>query len=187
MYIYIYLKRAHRRSVCARKAELTRKSARLFSTRAKCFWRKREQSILYLIWHLFNRRGEREAKESRHLTFKKESHNELSLNGKRGSHATTFRATGNTIPYHRSCAFLLRSSQSERRRCERDKGGGQDEWVVSSNLPIQMSFQKSQIEKKIKERILSADDVYTRGHFLLSLSHSFAHSSSLYYCSCCCY
>jgi hypothetical protein len=77
---------------------------------------KGEQRILYLIWHLFTRLSG----ESRHRTFKKkESHNnERSLDGERGSRATTcIRATGNnTIPCHRFCMrfFFFRLQSAER-------------------------------------------------------------------------
>ena len=78
---------------------------------------KGERSILYLICHLFTRLS-----GSRVIAHSKKNHttNELSLDGKRGSRATTFiRATGNAIPYHRFCVrlffFCLQSAERQSR------------------------------------------------------------------------
>ena len=127
-------------------------------------------SVSYLLSRAFVCEGERRATHfifnlaSLYPTFRKKrrgvasSHIQkritqqrtLSLDGKRGSRrATTFiRATGNTIPCHRFCMrFFFFRLQSAEDGCERDKVGSRQ----CANVPIQMSFQKSQIEKKRRE------------------------------------
>ena len=111
VYIYIYCTHAHRGSVCAREAtrEDGKKCASLLYSR-KVFLAKTRARILYLIWHLFNRRGEREAKESRVISHSKKEYS-LSLNGARGGHATRFRATGTILLFARfSSSFVSKES-----------------------------------------------------------------------------
>jgi hypothetical protein len=111
---------------------------------------KGEQSILYLIWHLL---PDFPGVASSHIQ-KRITQRTLSLDGKRGSRATTFiRATGNTIPYHRFCVrlFFFRL-QSAEDGCERDTVGS-DTQCANPNVLSKISDR----EKK-EERILSADD-----------------------------
>ena len=82
--------------------------------------------------------------ESRHRKFKKE----LQLSRSMAREAVMRRNSAQQVRFYRFCAFLLLLS-SKRRGCERDKVGSRCV-VVSTNLPIQMSFQKSQIKKKKK-------------------------------------
>ena len=125
-----------------RKAQLTLvKSERLIFSRAPCEGERRAR-ILYLIWHLFTRlSSKRRGVASSHI--QKRITTLSLLDGARGGRdATTFRATGTILS-----SFLCFSSSfvfKAYRGCERDK-------VVSTNVPIQMSFQKSQIEKKRRE------------------------------------
>ena len=113
---------------------------------------KGEQSILYLIWHLFTRlSGKRRGVASSHIQ-KRITQRTLSLDGKRGSRATTFiRATGNTILLSSFVLFFFRL-QSAEDGCERDKVGS-DTQCANPNVLSKISDR----EKK-EERILSADD-----------------------------
>jgi hypothetical protein len=138
---------------------------------------KGEQRILYLIWHLFTRlSGKRKGVASSHIQ-KKESHNdERSLDGERGSRRATtcIRATGNNaIPCHRFC------SSSFVFKAQKDKVGSRQ----CANVPIQMSFQKSQIEKKRREDCKRGNDDIFYALLLNSLFRALFFL--LFYGSCC--
>ena len=109
---------------------------------------KGEQSILYLIWHLFTRlSGKRRGVASSHIQ-KRITQRTLSLDGKRGSRATTFiRATGNTILLSSFCMrlFFFRL-QSAEDGCERDKVGSRHP-MCQSKCP----FKNLRSRKKRRE------------------------------------
>lgn len=109
VYIYIYCTHAHRGSVCAREAtrEDGKKCASLLCSR-KVFLAKTRARILYLIWHLFNRRGEREAKESRVISNSKK---ESQLSRSMAREAVMRRGSAQQVRFYCSRAFLLRSSR----------------------------------------------------------------------------
>jgi hypothetical protein len=111
---------------------------------------KGEQSILYLIWHLL---PDFPGVASSHIQ-KRITQRTLSLDGKRGSRATTFiRATGNTILLSSFCVrlFFFRL-QSAEDGCERDTVGS-DTQCANPNVLSKISDR----EKK-EGRILSEDD-----------------------------
>ena len=105
--VYIYIVRTHIEEVYVHAKQLARtvKSARLFSTRAKCLAKTRAR-ILYLIWHLFNRREE--TKESRVISNSKK---ELQLSRSMAREAVMRRGSAQQVRFYCSRAFLLRSSR----------------------------------------------------------------------------
>ena len=146
----IHITRAHKtrtskKYMCAQSAlidECKKWASHIFSRlRVKA---KGERSILYLICHLFTRLS-----GSRVIAHSKKNHNELSLDGKRGSRATTFiRATGNTILLSSFCVrlFFFRL-QSAEDGCERDKVGS-DTQCANPNVLSKISLDR---EKKKRE------------------------------------
>jgi len=106
---------------------------------------KGEQSILYLIWHLLpDFPGVASSHIQKRITFL------LSLDGKRGSRATTFRATG-TILCYRLC---FSSFGFKARRMGRER---QSRFETTQCANPNVLSKISDREKK-EERILSADD-----------------------------
>ena len=105
--VYIYCTHAHRGSVCAREAtrEDGKKCASLLYSR-KVFLAKTRARILYLIWHLFNRREE--TKESRVISNSKK---ELQLSRSMAREAVMRRGSAQQVRFYCSRAFLLRSSR----------------------------------------------------------------------------
>jgi hypothetical protein len=121
---------------------------------------KGEQSILYLIWHLFTRlSGTRRGVASSHIQ-KRITRRTLSLDGKRGSRATTFiRATGNAILLSSFCMrlffFRLQSAEDVRERQSRFRHP-----MCQSKCP----FKNLRSRKKRREDLKRG-----RRHFLRSL------------------
>jgi hypothetical protein len=107
--VYIYCTHAHRRSICAREAtrEDGKKCASLLYSR-KVFLAKTRARILYLIWHLFNRREE--TKESRVVSNSKK---ELQLSRSMAREAVMRRGSAQQVRFYCSRAFLLRFVSKE--------------------------------------------------------------------------
>ena len=112
---------------------------------------KGEQSILYLIWHLL---PDFPGVASSHIQ-KRITQRTLSLDGKRGSRATTFiRATGNTILLSSFlCAFVLLSA-SKRGGWMRERHSRFRHPMCQSKCP----FKNLRSRKKRREDFKRKDD-----------------------------
>jgi hypothetical protein len=113
---------------------------------------KGEQSILYLIWHLL---PDFPGVASSHIQ-KRITQRTLSLDGKRGSRATTFiRATGNTIPCHRFVCVCSSFVFKARRMDARETKSVRDTQCANPNVLSKISDREKKEGRILSEKTMT--------------------------------